>query len=157
FRLIEAFVITLIVVISGCFVIEIALSAPPLAAILSGFVPSPELATNSELLYIAIGIIGATVMPHNLYLHSAIVQTRAFDHSDGGRRQAIRSATLDSTIALVLALFVNAAILIVAAAVFSAHGETNVEEIGQAYRLLSPLLGVGLAPILFALALLAAG
>jgi manganese transport protein len=157
FRLIEAFVITLIIIIGCCFVIEIALSSPPLAAILSGFIPTPELATNSELLYIAIGIIGATVMPHNLYLHSAIVQTRAFERTEAGRRHAIRWATVDSTIALMLALFVNAAILIVAAAVFNSNGETNVEEIGQAYKLLSPLLGVGFASVLFAGALLAAG
>jgi manganese transport protein len=157
FRFIEAFVIALIVIIGGCFVIEIALSAPPLAAIAKGFIPTPELATNSELLYIGIGIIGATVMPHNLYLHSAIVQTRAYDRTETGRRRAIRSATLDSTIALMLALFVNAAILIVAAAVFNAHGETGVQEIDQAYKLLSPLLGVGFASALFAAALLAAG
>jgi manganese transport protein len=157
FRFIEAFVIALIIIISVCFVIEIALSAPPLAAIAKGFIPTPELTTNPELLYIAIGIIGATVMPHNLYLHSAIVQTRAYDRTETGRRHAIRSATLDSTIALMLALFVNAAILIVAAAVFNAHGETGVQEIDQAYKLLSPLLGVGFASALFAAALLAAG
>ncbi len=157
FRLIEAFVITLITVIGGCFVIEIALSAPPLVTVFGGFVPTPELATNPTLLYIAVGIIGATVMPHNLYLHSAIVQTRAFGRTASGRRHAIRSATIDSTIALMLALFVNAAILIVAAAVFNAHGETDVEGIDQAYKLLSPLLGVGFASALFAAALLAAG
>jgi manganese transport protein len=157
FRFIEAFVIALIIIISVCFVIEIALSAPPLAAIAKGFIPTTELTTNPELLYIAIGIIGATVMPHNLYLHSAIVQTRAYDRTETGRRHAIRSATLDSTIALMLALFVNAAILIVAAAVFNAHGETGVQEIDQAYKLLSPLLGVGFASALFAAALLAAG
>jgi manganese transport protein len=156
FRLIEAFVITLIIIIGGCFAIEIALSAPPLGAMLSGFIPTPEITTNSDQLYIAIGIIGATVMPHNLYLHSAIVQTRAFERTETGRRRAIRSATIDSTIALMLALFVNAAILIVAAAVFHARGETNVEEINQAYKLLSPLLGVGFASALFAVALLAA-
>jgi manganese transport protein len=157
FRFIEAFVIVLITIIGACFVVEIALSAPPVAAIFKGFIPTPELATNPELLYIAIGIIGATVMPHNLYLHSAIVQTRAFERTETGRRHAIRSATIDSTIALMLALFVNAAILIVAAAVFHANGETNVQEIDQAYRLLSPLLGVGFASALFATALLAAG
>lgn len=157
FRFIEAFVIALIAVIGVCFVIEIALSAPPVAAIFKGFIPTPELATNPELLYIAIGILGATVMPHNLYLHSAIVQTRAFERTETGRRRAIRSATIDSTVALMLALFVNAAILIVAAAVFHANGETNVQEIDQAYRLLSPLLGVGFASVLFATALLAAG
>jgi manganese transport protein len=157
FRLIEAFVITLIIIIGGCFLIEIVLSAPPFGPIFRGFIPTPELATNSELLYIAIGIIGATVMPHNLYLHSAIVQTRAFEQTEIGRRDAIRSATIDSTVALMLALFVNAAILIIAAAVFNAHGKTNVEEINDAYNLLSPLLGVGFASVLFALALLAAG
>jgi manganese transport protein len=157
FRFIEAFVMALIAVIGGCFVIEIALSAPPLGPILRGFVPTPELVTNPELLYIAIGIIGATVMPHNLYLHSAIVQTRAFERSESGRRKAIRSATIDSTVALMLALFVNAAILVVAAAVFNAHGRTDVQEIGRAYELLSPLLGVGFASVLFAVALLAAG
>jgi len=157
FRFIEAFVIALIAIIGVCFVIEIALSAPPVAAIFKGFIPTAELATNPELLYIAIGIIGATVMPHNLYLHSAIVQTRAFERTETGRRRAIRSATIDSTVALMLALFVNAAILIVAAAVFHANGETNVQEIDQAYRLLSPLLGVGFASVLFATALLAAG
>jgi manganese transport protein len=157
FRFIEAFVVTLIIIIGGCFIVEIALSAPPLAAIFVGFIPTPELATNPEQLYLAIGIIGATVMPHNLYLHSAIVQTRAFERTESGRRKAIRSATIDSTIALMLALFVNAAILIVAAAVFHARGETSVEEIGQAYKLLSPLLGVGFASVLFAAALLAAG
>ncbi len=157
FRLLEAFVITLITIIGGCFLVEITLSSPPVGAIFRGFIPSPELATNSELLYIAIGIIGATVMPHNLYLHSAIVQTRAFEHTETGRREAIRSATIDSTIALMLALFVNAAILIVAAAVFHANGKTNVEEINEAYELLSPLLGVGFASFLFAMALLAAG
>ena len=119
--------------------------------------PSTEIVTNPEMLYIAIGIIGATVMPHNLYLHSSIVQTRAYERNDEGRREAIKWATTDSTIALMLALFINAAILIVAAATFHATGRTEVAEIGQAYELLSPLLGLGMASTLFAVALLASG
>jgi len=157
FRYLEAFIIALLVVIAGCFAVQIAAAAPPLAGVLSGFVPSGEIVANPEMLYIAIGIIGATVMPHNLYLHSSIVQTRAYDRDDAGRRQAIRFATADSTIALMLALFVNAAILVVAAAVFHASGHTEVAEIGDAYRLLSPLLGLGIASTLFAVALLASG
>jgi len=157
FRFLEAFIIALLIVIAICFAVQIALAAPPVAAVLGGFVPSTEIVTDSAMLYIAIGILGATVMPHNLYLHSAVVQTRQFERTDAGRRHAIRWATADSTIALMLALFVNAAILIVAAAVFHANGRTNVEEIEQAYALLSPLLGVGIASILFAVALLASG
>jgi manganese transport protein len=156
FRLLEAFIVALLVVIGLCFVIQIVLAAPPVAAVLGGFIPSSEIVTNPAMLYIAIGIIGATVMPHNLYLHSSIVQTRNFERNDDGKRSAIRWATADSTIALMLALFVNGGILIVAAAVFHAHGK-NVEEIEQAYELLSPLLGVGIASILFAIALLASG
>ena len=157
FRFLEAFIIALLIVIAICFAVQIALAAPPVAAVLGGFVPTSQIITNSEMLYIAIGILGATVMPHNLYLHSAVVQTRNYERTDTGKRHAIRWATADSTIALMLALFVNAAILIVAAAVFHASGRTNVEEIEQAYALLSPLLGVGIASILFALALLASG
>jgi manganese transport protein len=157
FRFLEAFVIALLIIIAGCFVVQIALAAPPIAAVLGGFFPSSEIVTNPEMLYIAIGIIGATVMPHNLYLHSSIVQTRKFDQTEDGRRYAIRWATTDSTIALMLALFVNAAILIVAASVFHAGGKTDVAEIQDAYALLSPLLGVGIASILFAVALLASG
>ncbi len=157
FRYLEAFIVALLVVIAGCFVIQIVLAAPPVTAILGGFVPSSAIVTDPAMLYIAIGIIGATVMPHNLYLHSSIVQTRDFERTDKGRRQAIRFATADSTIALMLALFVNAGILIVAAAVFHANGKTDVEDIEQAYALLSPILGVGLASILFAIALLASG
>jgi manganese transport protein len=121
------------------------------------FVPSSEIVTNPAMLYIAIGIIGATVMPHNLYLHSSIVQTRAYERSDHGKRDAIKWATLDSTIALMLALFVNASILIVSAVAFHGTGHEDVAEIGQAYQLLSPLLGLGIASILFAVALLASG
>ena len=157
FRFLEAFIIALLIVIAGCFLVQIGLAAPPVAEILGGFVPSPQIITDPEMLYIAIGIIGATVMPHNLYLHSSIVQTRQFDRDDTGRRAAIRWATIDSTIALMLALFVNAAILVVAAAVFHANGKTDVAEIEDAYSLLSPLLGVGIASVLFAIALLASG
>ena len=157
FRFLEAFVVALLVVIAGCFLVQILLAAPPVAAVLGGFLPSPEIVTNPEMLYIAIGIIGATVMPHNLYLHSSIVQTRRYERDETGRRNAVRWATADSTIALMLALFVNAAILIVAAAVFHANGKTDVAEIEQAYTLLSPLLGVGIASVLFAVALLASG
>jgi manganese transport protein len=157
FRFIEAFIVALLIVIAGCFLVQIVLAQPPVAELFAGFIPTHEIVTNPEMLYIAIGILGATVMPHNLYLHSSIVQTRQFVRDDEGRRNAIRWATADSTIALMLALFVNAAILIVAAAVFHAHGKTNVEEIEQAYALLSPLLGVGIASVLFAVALLASG
>ncbi|MDE5444809.1 Mn(2+) uptake NRAMP transporter MntH [Bradyrhizobium sp. CSA207] len=157
FRFLEAFVIALLVVIAVCFTIQIAAAAPPVAAMLKGFVPSTEIFTNPEMLYIAIGIIGATVMPHNLYLHSSIVQTRAYERSDTGRREAIKWATTDSTIALMLALFINAAILVVAAATFHRSGHSDVAEIGQAFELLSPLLGLGIASTLFAIALLASG
>ena len=157
FRFLEAFVIALLIVIAICFGIQIAAAAPPIAAVLKGFVPSTEVVTNPEMLYIAIGIIGATVMPHNLYLHSSIVQTRAYQRNDEGRREAIKWATTDSTIALMLALFINAAILMVAAATFHASGRTEVAEIGQAFELLSPLLGLGIASTLFAVALLASG
>jgi manganese transport protein len=157
FRFLEAFVIALILVIAICFAVQIVAAAPPVATMLSGFLPSSGIVTDLEMLYIAIGIIGATVMPHNLYLHSSIVQTRAFERSDKGRRQAIKWATADSTIALTLALFVNAAILIVAAATFHTSGHADVKEIEQAYELLSPLLGLGIASALFAVALLAAG
>jgi manganese transport protein len=157
FRFLEAFVITLLIVIAVCFTIQIAAAAPPVAEMLRGFVPSTEIFTNSEMLYIAIGIIGATVMPHNLYLHSSIVQTRAYPRTEAGRRDAIKWATTDSTIALMLALFINAAILVVAAATFHTSGHSDVAEIGQAFELLSPLLGLGIASTLFAIALLASG
>ncbi len=158
FRYIEAFVIALLVIIFSCFAIQIFVAAPPAGTILhSMFVPSPEIVTNPAMLYIAIGIIGATVMPHNLYLHSSIVQTRAYERNDAGKREAIKWATADSTIALMLALFVNAAILIVAAVAFHETGHQDVAEIDQAFRLLSPLLGLGIASVLFAVALLASG
>lgn len=157
FRFLEAFVIALLIVIAVCFTVQIVAAAPPVAAVLSGFMPSTAIVTNPEMLYIAIGIIGATVMPHNLYLHSSIVQTRAYPRTDEGRRDAIKWATADSTIALMLALLINAAILIVAAATFHTSGHADVAEIGQAYELLSPLLGLGMASTLFAIALLASG
>jgi manganese transport protein len=157
FRALEAFVIALLLVIFACFAVQIALAAPPLQAVLGGFIPRAEVVTNPHALYLAIGIIGATVMPHNLYLHSSIVQTRAYPRTDTGRRSALRWAVTDSTIALMLALFINASILILAAAVFHAHGRTDVQEIEQAYELLAPMLGVGIASTLFAVALLASG
>ncbi|SAK97812.1 manganese transport protein MntH [Caballeronia hypogeia] len=157
FRLLEAFVIALLVVIASCFALQVAAASPPLADVLRGFVPSPRIVADREMLYVAIGIIGATVMPHNLYLHSSVVQTRAYGKSVAARRDAIRWATIDSTIALTLALFINAAILIVAAAVFHANGHQDVAEIGDAFRLLSPLLGLSIASTLFAVALLASG
>ncbi len=157
FRALEAFVIALLTVIFACFLVQIVLAAPPLREVLAGFIPRAQVVTDPAALYLAIGIIGATVMPHNLYLHSSIVQTRAYERTDQGRRSALRWALADSTIALSLALFVNAAILILAAAVFHAHGRTDVEEIEQAHELLAPMLGVGLASTLFAVALLASG
>ena len=157
FRALEAFVVALLAVIFVCFALQIALASPSLPAVLAGFVPSAEIVTNPAALYLAIGIVGATVMPHNLYLHSAIVQTRAYPRTPEGRREALHFAVADSTLALTLALFVNAAILILAAAVFHAGGRPEVAEIEQAFELLSPLLGVGIASTLFAVALLASG
>src|SRR5436309_12563910 len=157
FRYIEAIVIPLIAIIGSCFAAELIFSKPSMTGILSGFVPAPHIVANQAMLYVSIGILGATVMPHNLYLHSSIVQTRKFEQTPIGRRQAIKFATIDSTFALMFALFINAAILILAAAVFHWSGHQNVAEIQDAYRLLSPLLGVGVASILFAVALLASG
>jgi manganese transport protein len=157
FRYVEAIVITLIVIIGGCFTAELIFSRPSLTGILLGFVPGPRIVVNQEMLYVSIGILGATVMPHNLYLHSSIVQTRKFGQTPQGRREAIKFATIDSSAALMLALFINAAILILAAAVFHWSGHQEVAEIQDAYRLLSPLLGVGVASVLFAVALLASG
>jgi len=157
FRYLEAFVVSLLIIIAGCFAVEIALSQPVLGDVLAGFVPSPEVVTNPAMLYIAIGILGATVMPHNLYLHSAIVQTRRFEPTETGRREAIRYATIDSTVALMLALFINAAILIVAASTFHTAGRFEVAEIQDAHHLLTPMLGVSIASTLFAVALLPSG
>jgi manganese transport protein len=157
FRLLEALVIALIAVVGGCFVFELFISKPDIGEVARGFVPTTEIVTNPEMLYIAIGILGATVMPHNLYLHSSIVQTRKYAENTEGKREAVRFAFLDSTIALTFALFINAAILIVAAATFHRSGNTQVAEIQDAYQLLTPLLGVGGASAVFALALLASG
>ena len=157
FRYLEAFIITLIATITLIFLAEIILSAPALVPLLAGFIPTTQLVFNPEMLYIAIGILGATVMPHNLYLHSAIVQTRRYEETESGKKEAVKFATIDSTVALSLALFVNAAILIVAAATFHFSGHSEVADIDEAYKLLSPLLGAGLASMLFAVALLASG
>lgn len=157
FRALETLVLSLVMLVGGCFAIELVLSAPSLHEVLGGFVPSRAIISDPQMLYIAVGILGATVMPHNLYLHSSIVQTRKYDLSSEGKREAMRFATLDSTIALFSALFINAAILIVAAATFHTAGRHDIAEIGQAYDMLTPLLGVTGASALFALALLASG
>ncbi len=157
FRALESIVGGLIFVILCCFVYQMIASNPSMPAILQNLIPKPEIVTNGPMLYVAIGILGATVMPHNLYLHSSIVQTRNFNRDDTGKREAIKFATLDSTISLFLAFFINAAILIVAAAAFHSTGNQNVADITDAHRLLDPVLGVKLASISFAVALLAAG
>jgi manganese transport protein len=157
FRRLEAFVIALLAVIFASFAFELVLSAPALGGVLGGLLPRPEIVTNPEMLYLAIGILGATVMPHNLYLHSAIVQTRRYELAEAGRREAIRLATIDSTVALAFALLVNGAILILAAAAFHEAGHHEVAEIQEAYHLLAPLLGVPVASTMFAIALLASG
>ncbi|WP_375396910.1 Nramp family divalent metal transporter [uncultured Sphingomonas sp.] len=157
FRKLEAFIATLLVAIAGCFIYELVLARPDVRGILSGLVPNPGIVTNPAMLYIAIGILGATVMPHNLYLHSSVVQTRAFATHAAGKRQAIRHATIDTIIALSLALFINAAILVLAAATFHAAGRNDVADIADAHRLLAPMLGAGAAGVVFALALLASG
>jgi manganese transport protein len=157
FRLIELLVVALIGVIAICFGIEIYMAKPDWAPMLAGCIPTTELFHNRAMLYVAIGIIGATVMPHNLYLHSSITQTRHYDLTPEGKREAIRFGTLDSTIALSFALLINAAILILAAATFYRTGHHEVAEIQDAYHLLAPLLGAGAASVLFAIALLASG
>src|SRR5438093_1117573 len=157
FRYIEALVITLIVTIGSCFAAELIFSKPNLTGVMLGFVPGPRIVVNQEMLYVSIGILGATVMPHNLYLHSSIVQTRKFEQTPEGKREAIKFATIDSTVALMFALFINGAILVLAASAFHWSGHQEVAEIQDAYKLLSPLLGVGVASILFAVALLASG
>lgn len=155
-RVLEALVITLVATVGVCFAFELVLSRPDLAGVAKGFIPTMDIITNRDKLYIAIGILGATVMPHNLYLHSSIVQTRKYEENAAGRREAVRYAFVDSTIALSFALFINAAILIVAAATFHTSGNAGVAEIQDAFKLLTPLLGAG-ASTVFALALLASG
>lgn len=157
FRWLEACVIALVVTIGFCFAVELFLAKPEFSGIVRGLVPRGEIVANPAMLYIAIGILGATVMPHNLYLHSSIVQTRRVRPDRESKREAIRFATLDSTVALGFAFFINAAILVLSAATFHGNGHTDVAEIGDAYRLLAPLLGTTLASVLFAVALLASG
>ncbi|HHH89468.1 MAG TPA: divalent metal cation transporter [Aliiroseovarius sp.] len=157
FRLLEAVVIALTLVIFACFAVEMAYAQPEIGEVLAGFIPRRDIAQSPEMLYLALGILGATVMPHNLYLHSSIIQTRAIGPSRADKLGAIRMGTIDSTVALMFALFINASILILAAAVFHASGRTEVAEIQDAYQLLDPILGVGFASALFAVALLASG
>lgn len=157
FRWIEAFVIALLGVIAACFIVLIAMSNPDWAAVIKGFAPTTQIILDDQMLYLALGIIGATVMPHNLYLHSGIVQTRAYGIDEGSKRNALRLATWDSTIALMFALTINASILILAAAAFYKVGQNDVTEIDKAHLLLAPLLGSAIAPILFGIALLCSG
>jgi manganese transport protein len=157
FRYIESLVAGLIFIIGGCFAYELVAAQPAVSAILGGLLPRPQIVTNPGALYIAIGILGATVMPHNLYLHSSIVQTRAFERTERGKRSAIKFATIDSTVALLFAFFINAAILITAAAAFNGTEHANVADINDAYVLLTPVLGATFASTLFAVALLASG
>ncbi|HWF13796.1 MAG TPA: Nramp family divalent metal transporter [Candidatus Acidoferrales bacterium] len=157
FRVLETLVITLILTIGACFAYEIFFARPLWIEAAQGFVPTFQILKDRQMLYLAIGILGATVMPHNLYLHSSIVQTRAFSLTAEGKREAVRFATLDSTIALGLSLFINAAILVLGAAAFHVRGMNDVADISQAYQLLTPVLGVSLASVLFAAALLCSG
>jgi manganese transport protein len=157
FRWIEAFIVTLLGVIAICFAIQIALAKPDWRGVILGFAPTVDIVTNPEMLYLALGIIGATVMPHNLYLHSGVVQTRRFGESIPDRREAINLATIDSTIALMFALLVNASILILAAATFNSRGQTDVLELEHVYSFLASLLGSTYAPMLFGIALLCCG
>jgi manganese transport protein len=157
FRYMEALIVSLMVIIGGSLGYEVLLASPEWSQVAAGFLPSTAVLENPQMLYIAIGILGATVMPHNLYLHSALVQTRDFDTSVEGRRQAVRYATIDSTVALLIALLINAAILIVAAATFHTSGHTDITEIQEAHHMLTPLLGATAASVLFAVALLASG
>ena len=157
FRWVEAFIIALLGVIAICFAVQIVLADPDWGQVARGFLPSTRIATDPGMLYLALGILGATVMPHNLYLHSGIVQTRAYGQSLPEKREALRFATIDSTVALLLALLVNASILILAAAAFNGTGHTTIAELGEAHSLLAPLLGTAIAPTLFAIALICCG
>lgn len=156
FRAIEAVVIALLTITAGCFAVQIGMARPEWGAVFAGFVPTAQLLSDQEMLYLALGIIGATVMPHNLYLHSSIVQTRKVGDALDDRRQAMRLATVDSTVALMIALLVNASILILAATAFYKTGRHDVVELGEAHALLAPLVGAA-APVLFAVALIACG
>jgi manganese transport protein len=157
FRTIEAIVIALVALITISFAYEIAIARPELAALVAGLVPRPVILADPGMLFLAVGILGATIMPHNLYLHSALVQTRRFERDLAGKREAIRFATIDSCLALMLALLVNGAILVLAAAAFHRIGRTDIAEIQDAYALLTPALGAPLAAIVFAIALLCSG
>lgn len=157
FRYVEAFVMTLLAIITGCFALQVAMADPQWGAVIAGFAPTHDLVTNPQMLYLALGILGATVMPHNLYLHSAVVQTRRIGTAPEERRSAIRLATIDSTVALMIALLINSSILILAAAAFYHTGKFDVAELNDAHGLLAPLLGSAIAPTLFAIALLACG
>jgi manganese transport protein len=157
FRYVEVLVVLLIVGIAGCFGVQLWLAKPDVLGVLAGFVPQPEIARNPDMLYIAVGILGATVMPHNLYLHSSIIQTRRYRDTAESKREAVRYANIDSTVALMFALFLNGAILVVAASTFHTTGNQGVAEIQDAYKLLAPLLGTQLASTLFAVALLFSG
>jgi manganese transport protein len=157
FRWIEAFVVAMLGVISACFAVQIALAHPDWGAVLRGFVPTSDIVSNHDMLYLALGILGATVMPHNLYLHSGLVQTRFVGETGQEKREAIRLATIDSSIALCLAFVINASILILAAATYHRAGQTDIAELDQAHAFLAPLLGSTLAPTLFAVALLCCG
>jgi manganese transport protein len=157
FRYIEAFIVAMLGVIAACFAVQIAMADPDWGQVIRGFAPTVEIVKNPEMLYLALGILGATVMPHNLYLHSGIVQTRAYGRTEPEKREAIKLATMDSTIALMFALLINASILILAAATFHKTGQTNVAELDQVHSFLAPLLGSLFAPTLFAIALLCCG
>jgi manganese transport protein len=157
FRYVETFVVALLGIIAVCFAIQIALANPDWRGVILGFAPTVEIVKNPDMLYLAIGIIGATVMPHNLFLHSGVVQTRRLGDAVEEKREAIRLATADSTIALMFALLINASILILAAATFNKTGQTDVAELGEVHKLIAPLLGSGMAPALFAIALLCCG
>ncbi|MBZ9604666.1 Nramp family divalent metal transporter [Phyllobacterium chamaecytisi] len=157
FRWVEALIITLLGVIAVCFAIQIFMADPEWGAVIKGFAPTTEIVTNPEMLYLALGILGATVMPHNLYLHSGIVQTRDYGSTLPEKRSALKYATIDSTLALMFALLINASILILAAATFHKTGQTDVAELGEAHSLLAPLLGLAIAPTLFGIALLCCG
>ena len=157
FRYLEAFVIALVATITAAFGLEIFLSRPEIIPLVAGFIPDIKVLGNPDALYIALGIIGATVMPHNLFLHSSVVQTRQYSRDSAGKKEAIKFSTIDTVIALVFAFFVNASILIVSASVFHFSGHSDVADIDVAYELLTPLLGTSIASLVFALALLASG
>jgi manganese transport protein len=157
FRWIEAFIVAMLGVIAACFAVQIAMADPDWGAVIRGFAPTTEIVTNPEMLYLALGILGATVMPHNLYLHSGVVQTRQFGETIVAKREAIKLATMDSTIALMFALLINASILILAASTFNKTGQVDVAELGEVHALIAPLLGSAIAPTLFAIALLCCG